>query len=202
MTMMTSPITQPSLLVRLRDSDDHESWSVFVDVYGPLVHHFLRNRGLQQADALDLTQEVMVTVAATIKSFQYNPQRGQFRSWLFTVVQNRLRDFWRRGKHQARGAGDTQAIEALMQHPNPQNEVVDQWNREYEQQLFRAATEQVRDDFQETTWQAFWETAVQGDSGSDVAQRLGITRAAVYLAKGRVIARIKEQVCLLQGDKS
>ena len=202
MTMMTSPITQPSLLVRLRDNYDQDSWSDFVDVYGPLVHQYLRHCGLQQADALDLTQDVMVTVAAKIKSFQYNPQRGHFRAWLFSVVQNRLRDFWRKRKHQERGEGDTKASDLLAQCPDRDNGDADQWNRHYEQQLFRAAAKQVRDDFQESTWQAFWETAVEGTPAADVAERLRMTRAAVYLAKGRVIARIKEQVRLLQGDVS
>jgi RNA polymerase sigma-70 factor (ECF subfamily) len=200
--MTTSPITKPSLLVRLRDDNDHDSWSSFVDVYGPLVHQYLLNRGLQQADALDLTQDVMVTVSARIKSFQYNPKRGQFRAWLFTVVKNCLRDFWRKGKHQERGVGNTEVPDALAQLPNPPVPDAGEWNRHYEQQLFRAAAKQVRDDFQESTWHAFWETAVEGNSGADVAERLGITRAAVYLAKGRVIARIKEQVRLLQGDIS
>ena len=95
---------------------------------------------------------------------------------MFTVVQNRLRDFWRKGKHQERGVGDTEAAEAIAQLPNTQHEDAGEWNRHYERQLFRTAAKQVRDDFEESTWQAFWETAVEGNTGADVAERLGITR--------------------------
>ncbi len=91
--MAASPETRPSLLVRIRDGEDRDSWSQFVAIYAPLVYGWLRKGGLQDADAADITQEVMMSVAAAVKSFEYDPALGSFRGWLFTVVQNRLRNF-------------------------------------------------------------------------------------------------------------
>ena len=88
--MAASSETQPSLLVRIRNERDTESWSRFVEIYAPAVYRFLKHQGLQDADAADLTQEVMASVAAAIKSFDYDAHRGRFRGWLFTVVQNKV----------------------------------------------------------------------------------------------------------------
>src|SRR4051812_27414200 len=94
--MNSIPPTQPTLLVRIRDASDQEAWERFVDLYAPLVYGFLRKRGLQDADAADLTQDVMRSVAAAAQRLEYDERRGLFRSWLFTIVQNKLIDHWRR----------------------------------------------------------------------------------------------------------
>ena len=100
------PPTQPSLLVRLKDAHDREAWERFVDLYAPLVYAFVRKRGLQDADAADLTQDVLRQVAAAAKSLIYDPRRGSFRGWLFTVVRNRLTDHWRAAARDVRGSGE------------------------------------------------------------------------------------------------
>lgn len=94
--MTNVPNTQASLLVRLRDPQDHSAWERFVDLYAPLVYGFVRKRGLQDADAADLTQDVLRQVAGAVDSFAYDKARGSFRGWLFAVVRNRLTDYWRR----------------------------------------------------------------------------------------------------------
>ena len=101
------PPTQPSLLVRLKDAHDREAWERFVDLYAPLVYAFVRKRGLQDADAADLTQDVLRQVASAAKSLIYDPRRGSFRAWLFTVVRNRLTDHWRAAARVERGSGDS-----------------------------------------------------------------------------------------------
>lgn len=105
--MASIPITQLSLLVRLRDARDREAWERFVDLYAPLVFGFVRKRGLQEADAADLTQDVLRQVAQSAKSLVYDPKRGSFRAWLFTVVRNRLTDHWRATGWQAAATGDS-----------------------------------------------------------------------------------------------
>ena len=196
------PPTQPTLLVRIRDARDQEAWGRFVDLYAPLVYGFLSQRGLQDADAADLTQDVMRQVALAAHSLEYDPKRGSFRGWLFTVVQNRLTDHWRREGRRERGAGDTDAQHQLNELPQPGGlDASDQWDADYERQLFHFAANIVKQDFTETTWRAFWMTAVDGASGRDVAEQLGLTVAAVYLAKGRVMTRLKEQVKLLVGEE-
>ena len=192
--MTESPITRPSLLVRLRDARDELAWSQFVEIYAPLVYGFARKHGLQDADAADVTQDVLRSVAGAAKKLEYDPQRGSFRGWLFTVVRNRLRDFWAGQARQCQGSGDRDADRRLQELPAPEEDQQSVWEQEYEQQLFHWAAAQVRADFQDSTWQAFWQTAVQGKSGKEVAKGLGMTVAAVYLAKARVIARLKEQL--------
>ena len=199
--MNSNPPTQPTLLVRIRDARDQEAWGRFVDLYAPLVYGFLHKRGLQDADAADLTQDVMRQVAAASHSLEYDARRGSFRGWLFTVVQNRLTDHWRREGLRERGAGDTDAQQQLNEVPQPGGlDASAQWDADYERQLFQFAANIVKQDFGEATWQAFWWTAVEGRPGQEVADELGITVAAVYLAKGRVMTRLKEQVKLLVGD--
>jgi RNA polymerase sigma-70 factor (ECF subfamily) len=198
--MDDEPATSPSLLIRIRDRGDHPAWSQFVDIYQPLIRGFARKHGLQEADAADLTQEVLRAVARAIERLDYDPRRGSFRGWLFTVVRNKLRNFIEARQRQVQGSGDTGVQEALNEQPTPVNGPEEDWDREYERRLFAWAAEQVRGTVQTATWQAFWQTAVDGKSGQEVARALGMTVAAVYLAKSRVMAKLKEQIRQLQGE--
>jgi RNA polymerase sigma-70 factor (ECF subfamily) len=197
--MGDSPSTRPSLLVRLRDSRDGAAWAQFVAVYGPLVYGFARKQGLQDADAADLTQETLRVVATAIRSLKYDPARGTFRSWLFQVVRHRLYRFRDRQARPGRGSGDSDAHDRLREVPGREPDPASLWEEEYEHRQFAWAAEQVRSQVQESTWQAFWRTAVEGQGGAEVARALGLSVAAVYLAKGRVMARLKEEVRRLQG---
>jgi RNA polymerase sigma-70 factor (ECF subfamily) len=197
--MGDEPATSASLLIRIRDRGDHPAWSQFVDVYQPLIHGFARKHGLQEADAADLTQEVLRAVASSIERLDYDPLRGTFRGWLFTVVRNKLRTFLESRKRQVQGSGDTGVQESLNEQPTPMGPE-EEWDRDYERRMFTWAAEQVKSSVQDNTWQAFWQTAVEGKSGQDVAKMLGMTVAAVYLAKSRVMARLKEQIRQLQGE--
>jgi RNA polymerase sigma-70 factor (ECF subfamily) len=192
--MGEAPITRPSLLLRLRDAADGQAWGQFVELYGPLIYGFARKHGLQDADAADVMQEVLRSVAGAARRLEYDPQRGSFRGWLFTVVRNKLRNFWaRQGRHE-RGQGDTTAQNLLEEQPAPAEDPEAQWDREYEQQLFAWAAEQIQGGFEEKTWQAFWQTAVEGQSAGRVAEALGMSVGAVYIAKSRVLTRLREQI--------
>jgi RNA polymerase sigma factor (sigma-70 family) len=194
--MPDAPITRPSLLVRIRDPRDGPSWSQFVDLYAPLVYGFARKHGLQDADAADFTQEVLRNVAGAVGELDYNPQRGTFRGWLFTVVRNRLRDFLDSRRRQCQGSGDTETHALLEQ----QQDLGELWDQEYEWQLLTWAAEQIRGTAQESTWQAFWLTTIEEKSGQEVAKTLGISVAAVYLAKSRMMARLKEVIEQVQAE--
>ena len=199
--MSSLPPTQPTLLVRIRNAHDHEAWTRFVDLYAPLIYGFLRKRGLQDADAADLTQDVLRHVAAAVNRLEYDSQRGSFRGWLLTIVQNRLTTYWRREPNRERPGGDTEAYRRLNDIPQPGSlDASAEWDADYERQLFHYAANIVKQDFTPTTWLAFWQTAVDGRSGKDVAESLQLTIAAVYLAKGRVMNRIKDQVKQLVGE--
>jgi RNA polymerase sigma factor (sigma-70 family) len=198
--MADAPLTRQSLLVRLHDARDSRAWAQFVDVYAPLVYGFARKHGLQDADAADVTQEVLHAVAAASSRKAYDPERGSFRGWLFTVVRNKLRNLVTRRPRFGQGSGDSGAqaiLEAQPARPEPEASL---WDQEYEQRLFAWAAEQVRSGFQDSTWQAFWRTAVEGQGAKPVAEALGMTVGAVYIAKSRVLARLREQIRLIQDE--
>ncbi len=192
--MTHSPETQPSLLVRLRNAGDERAWSQFVHLYGPLVYSYLRRQGLQDADVADLTQDVLRQISTAVKTFEYDPHQGTFRGWLFAAVRNRLRTFWQREAGRGQGEGGSAAFEKLHAVPDDNPSASAEWDAAFERQLFLYAADIIRADFSETTWQAFWRTAVEGQTGRDVAQQLELTPAAVYLARSRVMQRLKEQV--------
>jgi RNA polymerase sigma factor (sigma-70 family) len=197
--MDDSPLTRPSLLVRIRDPRNAQAWSEFVDVYAPLVYGFARKHHLQDADAADLTQEVLRAVAGAVGRLNYDPERGSFRGWLFTVVRNKLRNFLtRKGRH-CTGSGDSAAQDLLNSVP-ASTEDSSVWDLEYEKRVFGWAAKQVRGGFAESTWQAFWLTAVEGKEPKEAANALGITIGAVYIAKSRVLTRLKKKIEQLQGS--
>jgi RNA polymerase sigma-70 factor (ECF subfamily) len=192
--MSDAPATRLSLLVRLCDARDDGAWSQFVEIYAPLVFSFARKHGLQDADAADLTQDVLQAVSGGIRRLDYDPRRGSFRGWLFTVARNKLRNFLAAQKRPGRGTGDTDAQHRLQELPAREEDQTAWWDQEYERRVFSWAAEQVRGTFQKSTWQAFWKTAVEGKTGPEVARALQMSVAAVYLAKGRVMARLKEVI--------
>lgn len=198
--MIDSQATQRSLLLRIRDERDADSWSQFVSMYAPLVHGFLRQRGLQDADASDQTQEVLARVATAIKGFEYSPDKGSFRGWLFTIVENCLRRFAAQERPGRRGSGDVRILHALAQHAA--QDLEEEWDRQYQRHLLERAAQDVRGEFQTATWRAFWETAVEGRPPKDVATELGMSIASVYMAKHRITGRLRQHVQYLDGDVS
>src|ERR1700687_3372875 len=124
--MTEPPGTRPSLLVRLRDAADADAWRQFVQLYAPLVYRYARNHRLQDADAADLTQEVLRAVHRGIETLEYAPQLGSFRGWLFTLAHHRLCDLLTRRQRQAQGTGGTTADELLREMPAPP---ADAWDR-------------------------------------------------------------------------
>ena len=190
--MADAPTTRPSLLVRLRDAQDADAWRQFVELYGPIVYRFARRHRLQDADAADLTQEVLRGVSGGVGRLDYDPRRGSFRGWLFTLAHRKLYDLLARRRRQELPSGDSATQMLLDELPARDSE--DVWNQEHEQQVFAWAAEQVRGQFTETTWRAFWATAVEGRDAAAVAEELHLSVGAVYVAKSRVQARLREQV--------
>ena len=199
--MPDAPPTRPSLLIRLRDLQDSQAWAQFVELYAPFVYGYLRKRGLQDADAADLTQTCLRQVAAKIGSLEYDPRRGTFRGWLFTIVRNKLRDFLDQSRHLHQGSGDSAVQRLLENQAAPEPDEIGEWERAYQRSLLAWAAGQVRPQVQEATWQAFWQTAVEGKPGKEVAAGLGLTAAAVYLAKSRVMARLRVLIREVQEEE-
>src|SRR5215471_14152654 len=115
---MSEPMTtRPSLLVRLRDPQDERAWGEFVEIYGPLVRRLARQRGLQDADAADLVQEVFRAVAAAIERYDPDPARGSFRGWLSVIARNLIVNLLDAQRRHPRGTGDTAMRQLLEAQP-------------------------------------------------------------------------------------
>ncbi len=192
--MAEIPLTRASLLVRLRDPHDEAAWSEFVGLYGPLIFGYARKQGLQDADAADLSQDVLAAVAGCVARLEYDPSRGAFRNWLFTLVRRKLSNRWRAQRTRPDGSQAVSSPQFLEQCPAPTTEP--EWEAEWERRLFEWACEQARRDVTDATWQAFWRTAIEDQPGKQVAADLGLSIAAVYRARSRVLVRLKELVQL------
>jgi RNA polymerase sigma-70 factor (ECF subfamily) len=196
--MDDAPATRASLLVRIRDGRDAEAWKQFVRLYAPVVYGFARKRGLQDADAADLMQDVLRSVATAAVRLEYDPDRGSFRGWLFTVTRNKVFNFLESGKRRERGAGDSDAQKRLEEEPDRSDAAPADWDREYERQMAARAMDLVKEEFQPATWQAFWLTGVEGRPAKEAAEKTGLSVGAVYVAKSRALARLRAVVQRLE----
>ncbi len=193
--------TRVSLLVRIRDPQDELAWSEFVRLYAPLLHSYGMKNRLQDSAAADLTQETLRLVLRAAPEFIYDPSKGAFRGWLFTIARNEIGKFMTRNASRCRGTGDSDMREILEAHPDPTPDE-DVWDREYQLNLFHWAAHRVKVEFRDATWQAFWRSVVLGEAIDGVAAELGISSGAVYIARSRVTARIKQEIATVQGDES
>lgn len=184
--------TRPSLLIRLRNAGDEAAWSQFVAIYTPLIFAFCRGRGLSEADAGDVSQDVLRAVAGALPRFNYDPERSSFRNWLFTVVRSKLNNYFTAQARQPRLAGET----TLRQYTDtePDRALEESWQREYQANLVRWAAGQIQPEFKVQTWDAFWRTAIQGEPAEAVAADLGLTINALYIARSRVTSRLKQAI--------
>lgn len=183
--------TSLSLINRIGDSESSESWAEFVRLYGPFIYSIGRNSGLQDADACDLVQDVMQEVSRSMASFEYDPDVGRFRGWLRVITRRTMSRFFERSRKQVRGAGGTTNVLALSDLADEDGE--DVWEQEHQRFLFRWAANRVRSEFSDTTWRAFWMTAIDGVSAQRAANECGISVGAVYIAKSRVVSRLRQR---------
>lgn len=197
--MTDSPTTRQSLLVRLKDPRDGQAWSEFVAIYTPLIDRLARANGLQSADAADLAQEVFRAVSGAIDRYDPDPARGSFRGWLFRIARNLMINLLAARKIRAQATGDSDVQELLERVPAPDGAETALFDLEYRRRIFVWAAEHVRDEFRESTWQAFWLTAVEGNAPRVAAEASGISVGAVYIAKSRVMARLKSVIEQVEG---
>jgi RNA polymerase sigma factor (sigma-70 family) len=199
--MQESPATRASLLVRLRDGNDGEAWQEFVHLYAPIIYGFARKRGLQDADAADLMQDVLRSVSSAVPRLAYDPVRGTFRGWLFTVTRNKVFNFLQSRNRRVQGSGGSGMQQRLEQHAAADGDLSANWEADYRRELAARAMERVKGEFQAATWDAFIQTAVEGRTPAQVAARVGLSVGAIYVAKSRVTARLRQEIERMQGDE-
>ncbi|MBC8289933.1 MAG: sigma-70 family RNA polymerase sigma factor [Planctomycetes bacterium] len=198
--MSQIPETRPSLLLRLRDPQDSDAWREFLDIYEPLIQRLARRKGFQDADARELAQDVFVAVSGAIDRWNPDRSRGTFRGWLFRIARNLMINLLRRQGRHPTATGDSDFLKLLHEQPDPNAEETAFFDLEYRRELFRWAAERTRQEVNEATWKAFRETCVEGRSADHVAEELGMSRGAVYVAKSRVMARLRKQIQTVESE--
>ena len=181
----SSPNTSASLLGRVQ-SADADAWGALVTLYTPLLHTWLTSAGLQPADRDDLTQRVLEVLVRQLPDFQHNGRTGAFRAWLRGITTNLLREFWR---HRATVATDS----VLAQLSDPGGRLSVLWDEQHDRHVLHALLELVRPEFSEATWTAFRRVAVDQVPPRQVAAELGISVNSVFVAKARVLARLRQR---------
>jgi RNA polymerase sigma-70 factor (ECF subfamily) len=181
--------TPVSLFERLRKSNDADAWARFVALAAPFLFDVARRFGLQDADAADVVQDVFTVLAKELPTFRYEPARS-FRSWLRTVLLNRCRDRRRRLA--------AAVVAPPVGGPLPEVAVGDPAelfaDEEYRRALAVRALRLMQAEFPEPTWRACWEQVVNERPAAEVACELGITRNMAYLARSRVLARLRREL--------
>ena len=184
--------TRQSLLLRAQTGET-DAWKDLTDLYRPLILGWLNRQGVPARDLEDLSQEVLLSVVKHLPSFQHSGNRGAFRTGLRTIVCRRAADYWRAidGDTQARGgSGAAAALQAIA---DPDSELNRQWDEEHDRYVVHCLLDLVEEEFEPITRQAFRRLALDGISGAEAAEELGLSVVAVYVAKSRVLARIRQK---------
>ena len=186
------PETRQSLLLRLQQDSDVQSWTEFEQMYRPAVFRLARRRGLQPSDAEDLTQRVMLAIVNKLSQWEVDRQRGSFRAWLLTVTRNEVVSHFRKQLRLNHETVDEN------RHGVPELEEQVDW--EFRRAVFRSLTRQIQSEFEPATWQCFWLTAVEQQSAQEVANALGLSLGAVYKNKSRVLKKLKNRVAQMNNS--
>ena len=182
------PSTSMGLIKRLQ-AREPDAWQEAVNLYGPLVFGWCRSKHLKGEDARDVTQEVFRNLAEKIDQFRTEQPGATFRGWLSTITAWRLADFYRRQGREPAAEGGTANLDLLLQTSEPPDpsSLWDTPAAERELDLLETA----RAEFSDRIWRAFWRTTADGLTAAEVATELGCSVGAVYMAKSRVLARLR-----------
>ena len=193
MPLSPSPETRASLLIRLKVRADQAAWTEFVEIYQPVIRRLALRRGMQSADADDVSQQVVFAVSKAIRRWDIDPQRGKFRTWLHRVAHNAILNALTRGSREF-GSGDSDLLRQLEQQPDRGGPDSDLLRLEFRREQFRWAARQIQEEFQSATWDAFWLTSVEGVSPEEAAVQLKKGIGSIYAARSRVMRRLKEKL--------
>lgn len=188
---MTS--TSLSLIERARTSDDEAAWRELAALYAPLLRRWLLHQQVAASDADDLVQEVLLFVWETLPEFDHNGRKGAFRCWLRTALANRMRKLWTHRDRKPAGyaAGNSQMQEMIAQLEDPRSSLSQLWNREHDEHVLSRLMDQLRQEFGDQTWEVFRRTAIEGQKPQQVAAEMKLTPNAVWVAKSKVLRRLR-----------
>jgi RNA polymerase sigma-70 factor (ECF subfamily) len=184
--------TRQSLLLRAQIGET-SAWKDLTDLYRPLILGWLDRQGVPARDLEDLSQEVLLSVVQHLPGFQHSGHHGAFRAWLRTIVCRRTADYWRAIDADTQASGGSGATAALQEIADPDSALNRQWDEEHDRYVIHCLLDLVGAEFEPLTLQAFRRLALDGVSGAEAAQELGLSVAAVYGAKSRVLARIRQK---------
>lgn len=179
-------------MIRIRDPQDQTAWQEFAEIYRPAVYRFARRRGLHAEDADDIAQHVLMALLRKIGDWKSDREVGSFRAWLLTVTRNAVSNKAVRKLSDVACGGS--GVVGRMSDIVDDRDESQAFQRELQRATFRRAAAEVRPEFQETTWQAFWLTAVEQISAEQAACDLGVSVGAIYTARSRVLKRIRDRV--------
>ena len=196
--MKPSPTTNAQLILRLKNPQDQQAWSEFLAIYEPLIQRTGRRIGLQGSDLRDATQEVLLHLTQAVKHWQVQTRKGSFRSWLVTVARNQMVKVLQRSnmlRHQS-----SPSTTELSDCPDASPEST-YFDIEFRRHVFLFVIHKIKGRFTSTTWQAFWSTSVDERPAAEVAQALGISTGAVYVARSRVMHALQTEIRALVDDQ-
>ncbi len=184
--------TRQSLLLRAQTGEE-DAWKDLTGLYRPLILAWLNRQGVPARDLEDLSQDILLSVVKHLPAFHHSGHRGAFRSWLRTIVCNRTTDYWRACDPRGQASGGSGATAAMQQIADPNSDLNRQWDDEHDRYVLDCVLDLVEEEFEPATLQAFRRLALDGASGAAVAEELGLSVAAVYVAKSRVLQRVRQE---------
>lgn len=196
--------TRSSLIARLRDAGDELSWRTFFDSYWRLIYNVARKSGLSDADAQDVVQETVISVARKMPAFRYDPAKGSFKQWLLLITRRRIQDQLRRAyrngeRYVPLAGGVAEQLRTIpAEGPSPDQAIEAAWEQEWRDNFFQAALQRVRHRANPKHYQAFDYCVLQGLSSREVAKMLGLSAAQVYLAKHRISRAVQRMAAELE----
>lgn len=198
--MTEFPKTRSTLLVQVRSADNREAWEEFVLVYRPVIYRMARRRGLQDADALDVSQNVLTRIAGAIQRWEKRDEETRFRHWLRRVAKNAILDALK-GQPKDAAAGGSDVQELLSERAEMTPDFDAELAKEHQREQYLRAAAVVRTDVSSETWRAFELTVIEGKSCEETATVVGKSIGTVYAARSRIYRRLRDQIQKMEGER-
>lgn len=188
---MPHPETRHSLIVRLKNEHDEPAWRDFVTTYESFLQRLVARQGVPQHHIADVTQQILIAIGRSVENWKPDDRPESFRRWLTTVSRHVVIKFMTRERRQAGGPGGTEWMQQLREIPSRPATSDD---ARYQHELIIWAAEQVRHEFMETSWSAFWATAIQERTVNEIAAELNVSPGSIYMSRSRIMARIRRKI--------